>query len=279
MAEEASWRGLGKSLLTLEINTIVKPSITAERMPALPHALLDIAQEYSGELLDQGVLVEEYLVQPPRGDATAALAQAQSVAPFLRSRAGETPGELRRLLAQEVRANVTTFQLLRSAARRRQAGRIRPALGRREDGTETEPDGSPLLPRPDAGRRALLERIINNADLLVVILRRNDRLRTLSDLTRGELHATDLAVNDIPAGDRMAIAKFWEIGMEEVLTQSVVSLAGDVTTRVVPRMLRPENAPVLAVHHQSVDVGLACWKNLAAAAAGVVRLVLGRPAE
>lgn len=279
MAEEASWRGLGKSLLTLEINTIVKPSITAERMPALPHALLDIVQEYSGELLDQGVLLEEYLVQPPRGDATPALAQAQSVVPFLRSTAAAAPAELRRLLAREVRANVTAFQQLRSAARRRQAGRIRPALQQREDGTDIEQADAPLLPRPDTAKRALLERIINNSDLLVVILRRNARLATLADLTRGELHAQDLAINDIPAGDRMAIAKFWEIGCEEVLTQSVVSLAGDVTTRVVPRVLRPDGAAILAVHHQSVDVGLACWKNLAAAAAGVVRLVLGKPAD
>jgi hypothetical protein len=277
MSEEQSWRDMGKALLTLEVNTILKSSISAERMPSLPHAMLDIAQEYSGALLDFGVSLERYLVGPDcRG--REAVARSASIERYLRSGPGEASIELRRLLSQEVRANASTFQRLRAAARRRQQGKAWPAESRDPEGNETDHADEPGLPRPEAAQRALLERIINNADTLIVILGRSPELAGFADKTRGELaKESSLAVNDITANHRMAIAKFWEIGCEEVLSQTVVTLTGDVTTRVVPRVMRPENAPGLDSHHRSVDVALACWKGLADAVVGVLRLVVGKP--
>ena len=49
----ASFREIGRDLLNLEINTIVKPNLTSLKMPALPHALLDIASLYRSTLMEK----------------------------------------------------------------------------------------------------------------------------------------------------------------------------------------------------------------------------------
>ncbi len=54
-------------LLNVEINTIVKHSMTAEKMPRLHFALLDIIAEFSGVLADAGVDLEPFL-RPSRAD-------------------------------------------------------------------------------------------------------------------------------------------------------------------------------------------------------------------
>jgi len=53
----ADSRELGASLLGLEINTIIKAGITAERMPVLPHALLDMQIDFCQTLLSAGLPV------------------------------------------------------------------------------------------------------------------------------------------------------------------------------------------------------------------------------
>lgn len=52
-------------LLNVEVNTIVKQSMTAEKMPALPFALLDIVAEFAHVLADAGIDLRPYL-QPSR---------------------------------------------------------------------------------------------------------------------------------------------------------------------------------------------------------------------
>ncbi|MCC7283542.1 MAG: hypothetical protein IT556_14245, partial [Acetobacteraceae bacterium] len=78
---DADRRRLGAGLLTLEINTIIKEGITAERMPVLPHALLDIAVEYATLLLrNPGIAAEEmeaFLLEGVRASTTVAVAPAE----------------------------------------------------------------------------------------------------------------------------------------------------------------------------------------------------------
>src|SRR5688572_13435359 len=47
-------------LLTLEVNTIIKDGMTANKMPVLPFALLDILNAYSGVLRGFGVDLQPY---------------------------------------------------------------------------------------------------------------------------------------------------------------------------------------------------------------------------
>lgn len=298
-SEERDWRAMMRELLSLEINTVVKAGITTEKMPALPHALLDIAQEYGAVLLDSGVDVAAWLIAPgeegsypdfhdvdPDGDgsslATRLAAATASTDPTVQAmlaaeqtRAGGVTAELRRVLSAEVLATPTTFRRLRRAARKRQGGVVEPY----QQLMSHEP--------PEIGQNLLLERIINNCDTIVGIL--EDRLhpRAPTDRAPALALARDLARPRralrrpfgpymLPVDDVLTIRKFWEIGCEEVQAQTVVSLTGDVVTRVVPRMTRPEAASTVALHRQAIDVSLACWKGLAEAAAAVLDMIAKR---
>lgn len=54
--------GLLEDLLNVEVNTIIKPSMTAEKMPPLPFALLDIIEGYGHMLqVECGIDLEPYL--------------------------------------------------------------------------------------------------------------------------------------------------------------------------------------------------------------------------
>jgi hypothetical protein len=54
--------GMFEDLLNIEVNTIVKPSMTAEKMPPLPFALLDIIEEYGTKLqVELGIDLAPYL--------------------------------------------------------------------------------------------------------------------------------------------------------------------------------------------------------------------------
>ncbi len=57
-------------LLNVEVNTIVKPSMTAEKMPSLPFALLDIIGEFASVLAKAGIDLRPYL-RPSREECWA----------------------------------------------------------------------------------------------------------------------------------------------------------------------------------------------------------------
>jgi len=63
-------------LLNVEVNTIVKQSMTAEKMPSLPFALLDIIAEFANVLASAGIDLRPYL-QPSREECWARV-QARS---------------------------------------------------------------------------------------------------------------------------------------------------------------------------------------------------------
>src|ERR1700760_3901864 len=50
MAANFDLTAVARSLLNIEINTIVRDNMTGEPMPPVPHALLDIARDYADEL-------------------------------------------------------------------------------------------------------------------------------------------------------------------------------------------------------------------------------------
>ena len=63
LADRARLIEVAHNLLSLEVNTILKENMTGERMPPLPHALLDVAGEYARALLRDGVRLGLYF--PP----------------------------------------------------------------------------------------------------------------------------------------------------------------------------------------------------------------------
>jgi hypothetical protein len=54
----------------------------------------------------------------------------------------------------------------------------------------------------------------------------------------------------------------WDVGVEEIVAQTVVHVTGDVTTRIQDAAVRAGSGSVFTIHRQTVDVSVACWRYL-----------------
>ena len=221
-----------RSLLNIEVNTIVRDNMTAEQMPPVPHSLLDIAQGYSDALSAVGVDMPGYFA--------AGAGDPSQVAPgWVVPPAGSVGGAL--TVAAE------TFDRLRWAAQW--------ALG----------SNDPAAARISAAMRVLLDRIVNNCDTIKEMFKRFDpSLRQFYDKTRTDLVAMTIRPNSyaISPDDLIQLQKMWDIGIEQIVAQTVVHVTGDVTTRVQEALRGPGSEPLFSIHRQSIDVSVARWKDL-----------------
>jgi hypothetical protein len=217
-----------RSLLTMEANTIVRDNMTGEPMPPLPHALLDIAGEYASLLCALGVDLRASFTPPLRDPAKfppELVDSAESVSDLLT-------------------VSADTFDRLRWAAKH--------ALGARN-------------PRITPAKRVLLDRIVNNSDAIKEMFKRFDTsLDQFKDKSRAELVAMTIRRNSyaVPVDDLIQLQKMWDIGLEEIVAQTIVHITGDITTRIQSRVGQPGSEALFAIHRQSIDVSVACWRYL-----------------
>ena len=72
----------------------------------------------------------------------------------------------------------------------------------------------------------------------------------------------------------------WDIGVEEIVAQTIVHVTGDITTRLQDSLSRQGSETLFAIHRQSIDVSVACWHYLLDVvreiAGATVRALLGR---
>jgi hypothetical protein len=83
----------------------------------------------------------------------------------------------------------------------------------------------------------------------------------------------------IDPNDLIRLQKIWDIGVEEIVAQTIVHVTGDVTTRVQEALRGPGSETLFAIHRQSIDVSINSWKALLDAvreiAGAAVRVLLG----
>lgn len=242
--------GTARSLLNIEVNTILRDNMTAEPMPPLPHALLDIAGEYARALCALGVDLPAYFATPLADPSTIAHGWL------------DNPGSVSDVLT----VSADTFDRLRWAAKNAnqaqgpQAARITPA------------------------KRALLDRIVNNCDAIKEAFKRfGPSTAPFIGRTRQQLVGMPIQRGSyvVQVDDLIMLQKMWDIGVEEIVAQTIVHVTGDITTRVQQALSRPASQPLFAIHRQSVDVSVACWHYLLDVireiAGATVRTLLGRP--
>ena len=266
---------IGRDLLTLEINTILKESMTAEPTPPWPHAVLSLLREYAGFLADQGWPVMLYIGYDSATWATLPEREAQAQP----STALEAPPTA--LDRGALRLDLRSVDRLRWAAR-----------------------GCSLALQlvPNRTRQAVIaDRIVGNCDELKGILRRAGQTLPIADFDwPPALTSTEEALKkgSAPVGpdraelitllgdtgrakrilmaldvrDTAMLRKMWEIGIEEVVAQSVVQLDGDVVTRFRRGLDGPNaGAPVMEAHRMGVEVALSSWRHLVDTALRLVR--------
>lgn len=221
---------VARGLLTLEINTIIKENMTAEPMPAVPHAILDIAGEYGCFLRRCNAVVSSYF--------KAADPSVVSIG------WGNDPGFDTALMS----VSSDCFDRLHWCAKAASA------------------DADQAPKRIEPHDRVMLERICSNSNKLKEILKRGEA-KGVSGVgaQRAGLVASPLDPNataKLPPEDLIAIRKIWEVGTETVVAQTVIQVDGDVTTRVQDWVLKPEGSPLYAIHRDGIATAMKSWENL-----------------
>lgn len=232
-----SLKQTARDLTTLEINTIVKHSMTARKMPPPGHAVLDIATTYADKLQVslQIPLATPFEDQDPNENGVVHVQQWKK--------------EL--VERGNLKCDDKTFRCLRRAAYR--------IL---EDCRDLE--------KRD---RVIVDRIRRNADQLRALLRNLEKrlpLRFRSNdnfmgCNRRQLLDRETQLGRHPKPhlhpDEMALVrKIWDIGVEEVVMQSTVSLSGDVINRIQSGLEPEEMATLLEFHREGIVSGTRMWK-------------------
>jgi hypothetical protein len=127
--------------------------------------------------------------------------------------------------------------------------------------------GAAARPTPlPAAKRTLLDRIINNGDAIKEMFRRFDAGFNKQFLGKTRAGLVGLAIAPatyaIPTDDLILLHKMWNIGLEEIVAQTVVHVTGDVTTRVQEAVCHAGSEAVFSIHRQSIDVSVASGKSL-----------------
>ena len=216
---------VAKNLFTLEVNTIIKANILGTKMPPAVHALLDIASDYDAQL---SVYESELEMKPEERPAEAQDETGKHVANeelfhWLRRRADACTGWFKGLPATR---SVVDLRL----------------------------------------RLLLLQRIKDNCDQIRSIFQ--GLAHRKAELPRGKAlsrEATAHGTADLPLDptELLTLRKIWEIGLEEILAQTVIQVDGDVTTRVHPNVVSGDMAQLLNIHQQAVSNSVGIWKGLA----------------
>ena len=235
-----SLKHTARDLTTLEINTIVKHSMTARKMPPLGHAILDIAAAYTDKLqVSLQIPLATPFIEEDLRDGVVTNVEHWKQEWLERS---------------SLKCDDNTFRCLRRAAYR--------IL---EDCRELEDRD-----------RVIVERIKRNADQLRALIRSLEiRLRspTKSNDTFLRCNRRQLVERETKLGrhlqphlhpDEMALVrKIWDIGVEEVVMQSTVSLSGDVINRIQSGLEPQEAATLLEFHREGIVSGTRMWKLIA----------------
>ena len=235
-----SLKQTARDLTTLEINTIVKHSMTARKMPPPGHAIRDIAAAYTDKLQValQIPLATPFTEQDPREGEVSHVEQWKQ----------------EWVERGTLKCDDDTFRSLRRAAYR--------IL---EDCRELEERD-----------RVIVERIKRNADQIRALLRnlgKRLRLRLNSNdnflgCNRRQLLERETKLGRHPQPhlhpDEMGLVrKIWDIGVEEVVMQSTVSLSGDVINRIQSGLGTQEAAMLLEFHREGIVSGTRMWKLIA----------------
>jgi hypothetical protein len=282
-------------LFGIEVNTIIKDEMSAQKMPSLPHALHDIIQSYGEKLESYGVdlsafFQEEKISEAVRLDEKSRASDSGEKrkpdleAIFPPSLLKPVPPGTRYVYA-EVRNGWISFDIIRLIARYLMKG---------DSGFSPAKDLDPPI----------LERIRRNCDQLTSILRtlelnpaprrppwwrrifpdrfeKTARWTEVLNKTRHELLDDDLRTKRLPLDtinteDLARIRKMWEIGTETVLVQTCIQIDGDVVTRLGRCLYDGKHAEyrksIIEAHRESVDVSLTQWHGLVKVAVELVSM-------
>jgi hypothetical protein len=300
--------GIFEDLLNIEVNTIVKHSMTAEKMPPLPFALLDIISDYGSALSAMRIDLTPYFA-PSREQCWAHLSGTEHEAQA-RGCYATVHGPSKQPAEGELLDYVNDLWPVfgKATPPPLAAEPINFSMSRMDNGWDTFErlriaalDANQHI--PEGHDRVVVSRIVGSCARLKYMIQglqqrppaapeqtRSWRARKPDDLvdhatlaeliprTRNQLLSAGLRHKRVPrllkSDDLATVRKAWEVGVECVLIQTCVQIDGDVVTRISEELLREgaveKSGMIMDAHKRSVDIGLAHWRALVQVAAELV---------
>ncbi|MBL4708735.1 MAG: hypothetical protein JKY48_09900 [Flavobacteriales bacterium] len=293
---DSFFKRLAEDLLHLEVNTIIKSQMTGQKMPdSYRRTLYEIAHTYSISLIDIG----KELV--PSGNEVFGSGDGFR---------GEVNWEYGGLGSFEELKNRAKFAIEWIDQQPNTAFQKDPdAVKRDKKMLERVQDNSHrilgIFFRLAKNPSVLQEHLANqktdqktNVNELIESIK-NRKAKSIKDdsgKTQRVINDSDLSTaswnNDIDAGDIndllndgndlkldlreiMMIKKAWDIGVEEIMLQTIVGIDGDVTTRILERFAKDPDKTVLDLHNEGLKTSINFWYRMVDTVTTIVGSAIG----
>ncbi len=250
-------------LLNLEIDVIIKPGMTARKMPEPPHALLDVIGAYDTYICQVGNRLNPIWEEMGR-PAVQVRPGSESPKPQSPNRQTDpVTGRLTVPLRTESVPDVISeevFDNLRERAVEAEAvyRRLVTADDRRR------------VPEDETG--VILTRIFRNCDQIKAMLTRPAVSAVVGSGVDRDNAMT--LVLPLESSEIVALRKIWEIGTESVVMQTIAQLDGDIVTRIQRGRDAAAYKPLHDLHQEAVASALKHWQFLAQTVATFLSSVL-----
>jgi len=218
---------IATDLFSIEVNTILRDNITAQKMPTPRHALIDIGKMYKKAMEK---------MESAYGNEQEA---AESI------QLGEYYGSF------------TGYSALREWASRL----MKDAYSKKIELTE---DQLSILPRIKDNSDLLKGMFTNLAhDHPKIVMATAEWAWLTNEYSRSDLSYQ--APSALPLGEQqlILIRKIWELGTETIVMQTIVQVDGDVITRLNSNFLDNEHYPkARSYHNKGIEIALEHWAGL-----------------
>ncbi|MCA9662645.1 MAG: hypothetical protein KC486_30170, partial [Myxococcales bacterium] len=171
---------------------------------------------------------------------------------------------------------------------------LEPVCGGREAFRALHKGARAALARGDRirGDRAILTRVkVKSGQLVALFDRLRERVRDEgiaiepavldNELTRNQINGSSDSRTKPPplplaADDRILLRKTWELSTELIALQSVITLDGDVVSRVSRDFADDDHKVIHRIHGEGLTIAMASWSALIQAIAQMIASVMGK---
>lgn len=240
-------KGIFEDLLNLEVNIIVKPGMTARKMPDPWNSFIDIAEFYDELLGDFADQVSPEWVQQHKKPPIPVLSEKDAAAQKKPDRVVKA-GRLTTIFTGSVLSGSRQAVGFDTFDRLRQWALEMAAASRVLVEVPSWPHHEDLN-----GKCVLFKRIYRNCDQLKDIL--------------GGLPHTDDGKTELQRDIKLTseqfvtLRKIWEVGVETVVMQTVIQLDGDIITRMQEGRTATDRA-IQDLHQESLGNAIRHWQFL-----------------
>jgi hypothetical protein len=250
---------IAQDFFKIEVNTIIKEGMSAETVPPMPLALLDIAQGYIRWLRPKlEKALPGYILIDPQGAYIATFCDLVVAASVLETIPNLSEADL--AIASRIRCHSEAIIAMLGGIFEVQPDQQKTTGIRHKLWSFLEPIIDSVRSRIGLSPKEPV--VIDKAEIWKNLFeKKEDELRKF---IRNNTHLVDdqLKYLGFTPADISVVAKIWDIGTETIIMQSVLHISGDMFTRVSGSYVSSQYESLHQTHFKSVGVSIEAWGRL-----------------